>query len=204
MRSYWLFPSLLGVVGSLLVSAPAQAGTLQSWRFSPSDNRLVFTTNGDVQPRAQLIANPERLVIDLPGTTVGRPMVSQPGSQGVREVRVGQFDAQTTRIVVELESGYTLDPQQVQVRGATPSQWSVQIPTPQRDLAAHRRLLLRRPSHVSGSHSSKVCASRPTDFLFAPAGQRRRFRSIAAAIVVSSRSICPTRQFRRRLQPSKR
>lgn len=136
MRSYWLFPGLLGVVGSLLVSASAQAGTLQSWRFSPSDNRLVFTTNGDVQPRAQLIANPTRLVIDLPGTTFGRPMASQSGSRGIREVRVGQFDAQTTRIVVELESGYTIDPQQVQVRGATPTQWSVQLPTPQRDLAA--------------------------------------------------------------------
>ena len=116
-----------------MLSATAHAAILQTWRFNPSENRLVFTTTGDVQPRAQLIANPTRLVIDLPGTTIGRPTVSQPVGGGIREVRVGQFDAQTTRIVVELNPGYTIDPQQVQVRGDTPSQWSVQLPTPRRD-----------------------------------------------------------------------
>ncbi|NJL23373.1 MAG: N-acetylmuramoyl-L-alanine amidase, partial [Leptolyngbyaceae cyanobacterium SM1_3_5] len=98
------------------------------------ENRLVFTTVGGVQPRAQLIANPTRLVIDLPGTTIGRPTVNQTvGSGGIREIRVGQFDAQTTRIVVELSPGYTIDPQQVQVRGDTPSQWSSAVaPRPAR------------------------------------------------------------------------
>jgi N-acetylmuramoyl-L-alanine amidase len=92
---------------------------------------LVFTTDDGVQPRAQLIANPTRLVIDLPGTTVGRASVPQPVGGGIREVRVGQFNAQTTRIVVELNPGYTIDPEQIQVRGATPTEWSVQLPTPQ-------------------------------------------------------------------------
>jgi N-acetylmuramoyl-L-alanine amidase len=132
VRFHWLLPSLLGVLSTLLLSAPAAAARLQFWRFNPTENRLVFTTDGDVQPRAQLIANPTRLVIDLPGVTLGSAMVNQPVGGGIREVRVGQFDAQTTRIVVELNVGYTLDPQQVQVRGATPTQWTVQLPTPQR------------------------------------------------------------------------
>jgi N-acetylmuramoyl-L-alanine amidase len=45
-------------------------------------------------------------------------------------VRVGQFDTQTTRIVIELAPGYTLDPQQIKFVGITPSRWTVQLPTP--------------------------------------------------------------------------
>jgi N-acetylmuramoyl-L-alanine amidase len=119
-------------VGALIIAYPAEAARLQFWRFNPSQNQLVFTTDSGVQPRAQLISNPTRLVIDLPGTTLGNSNLSQLVGGGVREVRVGQFDAQTARIVIELDPGYTLDPQQVQVRGATPTQWTVQLPTPER------------------------------------------------------------------------
>ncbi|NJN88802.1 MAG: N-acetylmuramoyl-L-alanine amidase [Leptolyngbyaceae cyanobacterium SL_7_1] len=114
-----------------MLSAPAQATRLQSWRFDVNQNRLVFTTDDSVQPRAQLLSNPTRLVIDLPGVTLGSPMLNQTIGDAIREVRLGQFDAQTTRIVIELSPGYTLDPQQVLVRGSSPTQWTVQLPTPQ-------------------------------------------------------------------------
>lgn len=132
MRFERVIPSLLGIVGALIIASPAEAARLQFWRFNPSENQLTFTTDSGVQPRAQLISNPTRLVIDLPGTTLGNSNLSQLVGGGVREVRVGQFDAQTARIVIELDPGYTLDPQQVQVRGAIPTQWTVQLPTPER------------------------------------------------------------------------
>lgn len=131
MRLQGFIPSFLSVLGVLLLTAPAEAARLQFWRFNPDENRLIFTTDTVVQPRAQLIPNPTRLVIDLPGTTFNQPMVNQVVGGAIREVRVGQFDAQTTRIVIELNEGYTLDPQDVRVRGATPTQWVVQIPEPQ-------------------------------------------------------------------------
>ncbi len=127
----WLL-LLISFWSTILVSLPAQAGRLLLWRFDASQNQLEFTTDGSVQPTAQLIPNPLRLVIDLPGTTLGRPSVSQPVGGGIREIRVGQFDRQTTRIVVEIEPGYTIDPQQIQFRGASPRQWFVQLPEPQR------------------------------------------------------------------------
>lgn len=131
MRFSWLLSGVLGVAGSLLIAVSAEAGTLQSWQFNSAENRLVFTTDDGVQPRAQLISDPVRLVIDLPGITLGRSTTRQSGTGGIREIRLGQVDAQTTRIVIELMPGYTLDPQRVLVRGATPTEWSVQIPTPQ-------------------------------------------------------------------------
>ncbi|MBW4490838.1 MAG: N-acetylmuramoyl-L-alanine amidase [Trichocoleus desertorum ATA4-8-CV12] len=128
MRLHWLLPSFLGII---LLSSPAEAARLQSWQFDANQNRLDFTTDDGVQPRAQLIANPTRLVIDLPGTKVGGALRNRQVGGGIRSIRVGQFDPQTTRIVIELTPGYTLDPQQVKFRGRSANQWSVQLPTPQ-------------------------------------------------------------------------
>ncbi|MEG3859515.1 N-acetylmuramoyl-L-alanine amidase [Microcoleus sp. herbarium12] len=127
MKFHWLLPSFLSV---FLLAGAAEAARLQSWRFDASENRLYITTDGGVQPKAQLIFNPTRLVIDLPGTSLGRSAVNQPLSGAIESVRIGQFDNDTTRIVVELRDGFTLDPQQVKFRGISPSEWTVDLPTP--------------------------------------------------------------------------
>ncbi|MBE9227445.1 N-acetylmuramoyl-L-alanine amidase [Phormidium sp. LEGE 05292] len=129
MKFHWILPSTF--LSLLLLSSPAIAAKLQSWRFDPQRNLLVFTTDGDVQPKAQLLFNPTRLVIDLPGTSLPRTINRQVGGL-IRSVRIGQLDSQTTRLVIELVDGYTLDPQQVQFRGVSPRQWVVQLPTPTR------------------------------------------------------------------------
>jgi N-acetylmuramoyl-L-alanine amidase len=121
-----------GVLGFFLLTMPAMATKLQYWRFDAYRNNLEFRTDQGVQPRAQLIANPTRLVIDLPGVVWGRPASTQTYSAGqIRSVRIGQFDPQTTRMVLELEPGYTLDPAQVKFRGTAPTRWLVQLPQPQ-------------------------------------------------------------------------
>jgi N-acetylmuramoyl-L-alanine amidase len=130
----WLLPSTIGTI--FMLSSPAMAGRLESWRFDANQNRLEINTLGNVQPQAQLIFNPTRLVIDLPGTTFGRPQVTQPMSGGIRSIRVGQFDTETTRIVIELTPGYTLDPKRVQFVGITGNRWTVQLPRPEVDKIA--------------------------------------------------------------------
>jgi N-acetylmuramoyl-L-alanine amidase len=122
----------LSLLAFLLSCSPAWAGRLTFWRFESSQNRLVFTTDEGVQPRAQLIPNPTRLVIDLPNTTLGKQTINQPLTGVFRNLRVGQFDAETARIVIELVPGYTLDPQAIRFQGASPTQWSVTLPTPQK------------------------------------------------------------------------
>lgn len=130
MKLRWLF---LSTCSLLLVALPARAGRLVHWRFEPRHNQLTFTTDASVQPRAQLLANPTRLVIDLPGTVLQHPTVEQAASSpAIASIRLGQVDARTARIVVELAPGYTLDPEQVQVQGRAPTEWAVTLPTPQR------------------------------------------------------------------------
>lgn len=128
MKLHWLLPSTVGTI--VLLSSPAVAAKLESWRFDANQNRLEINTNSPVQPQAQLIFDPTRLVIDLPGTIFGRPQSTQQVGGAIRVVRVGQFDPQTTRLVVELTPGYTLDPQQVKFESVGGSRWLVKLPTP--------------------------------------------------------------------------
>lgn len=136
MRFHWL---LLSFFGFFLFASPSYAGKLTFWRFESSQNRLIFTTDAGVQPKAQLIANPVRLVIDLPGTTLGRPTINQPLGSSISNLRVGQVDGNTTRLVIELAPGYTIDAQKVKIRGASPTQWTVDLPTPERISESDRR-----------------------------------------------------------------
>ncbi|MEC4849959.1 MAG: AMIN domain-containing protein, partial [Jaaginema sp. PMC 1079.18] len=129
MRIYWFFLTLLSV---LIWALPANAAQLLFWRFEAAQNRLTFTTDSGVQPQAQLISDPTRIVIDLPGIQLNRPTVNQNFGGAIASLRIGQFDSQTTRLVIELAPGYTLDPQAIKFRGESPTQWSVELPTPQR------------------------------------------------------------------------
>ncbi len=128
---HWLLPGTFVTTSLCMLATPAEAAKLQSWRFDANQNRLEINTEGAVQPRAQLVFNPTRLVIDLPGIELGRPQLTKSVGGAIRSVRIGQFDKATTRVVVELSPGYTLDPKQVKFEGKTASRWSVQLPTPQ-------------------------------------------------------------------------
>ncbi|MEM9265539.1 MAG: N-acetylmuramoyl-L-alanine amidase [Cyanobacteria bacterium P01_F01_bin.13] len=127
-RMSTLASSVIGVLGAALVALPANAASLQFWRFDQQQSRLTFTTDTQVIPTAQLLFNPTRLVIDLPDTQVTSSTTRQSPQAGLKEIRVGQLDAETARIVIEFAPGYTLDPQQVEVRGETNRRWFVQLP----------------------------------------------------------------------------
>ncbi len=130
MKLHWLIPGTFLTV-SLLSSSPADAAKLKSWDFDASQNSLEFNTDAAVQPKAQLIFSPTRVVIDLPGVQFGRPQLKKPVGGAIKTVRIGQFDPKTTRMVVELSPGYTLDPSQIKFEGISPSRWKVKLPQPQ-------------------------------------------------------------------------
>lgn len=127
MRFHWL---LLSFIGIFLLCSPAQAGKIISWEFEEQDNNLVFITDEGVQPKAQLLSNPTRLVIDLPGTILGRETVKEQYQGAIRGFRIGQPEPNMSRIVVEFAPGYTIDSDEIQFRGISSTQWTVEIPQP--------------------------------------------------------------------------
>ncbi|TAE54393.1 MAG: AMIN domain-containing protein [Nostocales cyanobacterium] len=133
MKVHWLIPSIVGTI--FMVSSPATAAKLQSWRFDTNQNQLEINTSSPVQPQAQLIFNPTRLVIDLPGTSLESSQTTQPIGGGIQAIRIGQFDEQTTRLVIELNPGYTLDPNLVKFSATTGNRWLVQLPPLTREVS---------------------------------------------------------------------
>lgn len=130
MKSRFLL--LISAVMLSLWTMPAWAGQLTSWKFDPSRNRLDFKTDAGVQPKAVMLFNPTRLIIDLPGISLKKPTVTQRLSGYFRSLRVGQFDDNTARLVLELQPGFTLNPRLVKFTGTNPIDWYVDIPVPTR------------------------------------------------------------------------
>ena len=128
MRFHWL---LSGFIGAFLFCSPAKAGKIISWDFEPQDNDLVFMTDEGVQPEAELLSGPTRLVIDLPGTTLGRETVKESYQGPIRGFRIGQPEPNTTRIVIEWAPGYTVDADDIEFEGVSPTHWTVEIPEPE-------------------------------------------------------------------------
>lgn len=119
---------VLTPIAAIAFCLPVKASSLEYWDFNPDKSRLEIITDKAVQPKAQLLANPTRLVIDLPGISVGDANTREDITSFVEEIRVAQFSRWTTRIVVELSDRYIMRPWEVKVKGLAPNRWYVQLP----------------------------------------------------------------------------
>jgi hypothetical protein len=101
---------------AVLLSSAVQAATLSNWEFDPSTQQLAVTVPGGTTPRYFLAAEPARIVLDLPNTSVGTVPLAQSYGGPVRDVRVAQFSPDVTRIVLELAPGTVLAPGHVELQ----------------------------------------------------------------------------------------
>ena len=69
---------------------------------------LTFDLDGPARARAHGLTGPDRLVIDLPNVgffmdpLIGRDLAGKPGGALIKSFRFGAFDAQTSRVVIDL------------------------------------------------------------------------------------------------------
>ncbi len=126
MSLRWFIPSLI-TTSAMLSASPLLAAQLTNWQFNPNQNQLDVITDSGVQPEAFVLTNPPRVVIDLPNTKLNKSTVRQQYDKLVKEVRVGQTDTNTTRVVMEFTDGYGVTPDQVKVESESPSRWQVRL-----------------------------------------------------------------------------
>lgn len=113
--------SLIGIIAIGLGTAiPVQAALLAKWRFDSANNQLEFTLQDKTTPRYFLLAQPPRIVLELPNTQMGKVATVQNYPGVVREVRVAQFEENLTRVVLELSPEVILAPEMVQLKEVTP------------------------------------------------------------------------------------
>lgn len=128
-RRYWQLRTLNLVVGGVLLVMPvlrtaiAICASLTSWQFDPAKSQLEITLTEETTPRYFLLAEPPRIVVDLPNTQLGQVATQQTYTGIVRQVRVSQFQDGITRIVLELSPEVVLSSEQVKLERieATPA-----------------------------------------------------------------------------------
>ena len=87
----------------------AHASEIKSLRLiqGPTGTRAEIGLDGAGQYRVIRLANPDRLVIDLPSATLAKGFALPAGSGVVKSVRSGQPEAGTTRLVFDLAQPVT-------------------------------------------------------------------------------------------------
>ncbi|MBV9386601.1 MAG: serine hydrolase [Chroococcidiopsidaceae cyanobacterium CP_BM_ER_R8_30] len=148
LKVRWLLPSCLSI---FLFASTAKAANLAFWHFNANQNRLDLTTDEAVRPQVEVMTDPSKLEIDLPGVVLEYPETRQRVGPVIQDIVVSQLDPQTTRMAIELAPGYTLDPHQVQLLQQSPNHWLVQLPTPQ--LLRSDYLFLQEPLPVEQAPS---------------------------------------------------
>jgi murein DD-endopeptidase MepM/ murein hydrolase activator NlpD len=126
---------LLSAIGGFLVTTiPSHAvntlpnNRLEAFTLDVTKNRIDFATLKDLEPRGKVILNPARIVIDLPGATYRGATVRRAIGRAVKEVRVGQVEADTTRLVVEFSPDMAVDMQNLKMQATSARSWSIQLP----------------------------------------------------------------------------
>lgn len=122
--------SLSVAAGSVILTGAivtAEAASLTQWQYDPSANQLEITVKDGTTPRYFLMAQPARIVVDLPDTSVGEVVTQQTYSGAIRSIRVSQFQPGLTRMVLELSPEVSLAPGQVKLQKTSDnSRWLLQ------------------------------------------------------------------------------
>lgn len=121
--------TLCGLTTGLAIATPiAQANRLETFVYDLNDSKIEFSLKNDIEPKGSVISNPTRIVIDLPGIVYQGPTIKRRIGRGVESLRVGQVDANTTRMVVELSPDVKLNPQDLRLKSKQPGHWTMQLP----------------------------------------------------------------------------
>ena len=106
-----VFPRLLAGLGLWLVSQAvvfAETVDFKGVRLwaAPDHTRVVFDTSGTVKHKIFSLANPNRVVIDVPSANASKTLVAAKNQSGlVQGIRTARKDKDTLRIVLDLTQG---------------------------------------------------------------------------------------------------
>jgi hypothetical protein len=120
-------------------SIAATTAILNNWQFNPQTQQLEINLSVGKTPNYFYLAQPPRLVIDLPDTRLGRVATQQNYGGKIQKIRVSQLNANSTRIVLDLAPGTDLNPNQFQLQPISkqnPTRWVLRPINPNNSTAA--------------------------------------------------------------------
>ncbi len=105
--------STLGLMVSNQLPHAAIAAVVRHWEYDPYTNELQITS--EETPHYFILADPPRIVIDIPNSNFGKNSIQENYPGLVRTIRISEFKPGQTRIVMELDPRVALNPGQVQL-----------------------------------------------------------------------------------------
>ena len=135
----------------------------------PDYTRVVVTLADEAKVEPQRLSHPDRLVFDLPGTRVSRPLAGKDfpvGNGFVQHIRVAQFKPDTARVVLDVSglgeySTFTLpNPYRLIIDVHGSAQASV-ADAPRRSVSTAGAGTSRPPAKASQSATSAVAEATP-------------------------------------------
>jgi N-acetylmuramoyl-L-alanine amidase len=97
----------LALVAAPLPTLASPTATVTGVHYDAVREVLVVNGDQELHPRVSKLDHPDRLVIDIPNAHLSeyfKPLAGIPGSP-IQRIRVGQFQANTTRVVLDLARG---------------------------------------------------------------------------------------------------
>jgi len=117
MRMRALVSGLALMLAAVQVLAASDVQSVRLWR-APDNTRLVFDLSGPVQHKVFTLTAPDRIVIDVDGGNLSKPLDQLPlKNTPISGVRAAKYDADTLRVVIDLTAqvtpkSFTLTPNQ--------------------------------------------------------------------------------------------
>lgn len=113
----WDIPTaiaLAGMTATVAIVAPARAATINTWAFDEATRELTVTLPSGVTPDYFLLAQPARIVLTLPNTTLGAVQSERQYGGAIRNIRLSET-ADGARIVIEFAPNTLLDPRHAEL-----------------------------------------------------------------------------------------
>ena len=134
-RNNQILPSSQKIIGVSLfglitltpsISIAQPVAQLNNWQFNPKAQQLEINLSATAIPQYFYLAEPPRLVLDLPNTKLGKVLTQKDYSGAIQRIRISQMNENVTRIVLDLAPGTQLQPNQVQLQPLSrqkPTRW---------------------------------------------------------------------------------
>lgn len=113
-RQQYIWGGAIAVISAVTVLATAsvaQAAPLDEFQYDPKSSQLTFVLPDGIKPSYFLMAQPARIVVDIPDTQVGDLPPNQGFSGAVQRIEISQVQPQLARVILEMS------PQAVFARG---------------------------------------------------------------------------------------
>ncbi len=122
--SFWV--GTLAIATTVFMGSPVLAAGLSDWSYSAETGAIGFALDSAAKPKHFLMANPMRIVVDLPGSSANLQELEAQSGGVFTSIRAANIQAGQTRLVLQLAPGTVLQPGQVELTALGGGRWSLQ------------------------------------------------------------------------------